>query len=86
MRRDGDAFSAAASHSGRPSVFWRHSLSRMEAASGSYSKKVADLEHGDETLEYGTVTHREGRKVWFERRIVTFTTLDEEVRVLGESR
>lgn len=58
----------------------------MEAASGYHNKKVADLEHGDQTLEYGVVTHREGRKVWFEQRIVTFATLEEEVRVAGEKR
>ena len=43
--------------------------------------RVADLQHGDDTLDYGQVTHREGRKVWFERRIVTFTSEDDEVLV-----
>jgi hypothetical protein len=44
-------------------------------------RRVADLEHGDHTLDYGTVTHREGRKVWFEQRIVTFPSEDDEVLV-----
>lgn len=42
---------------------------------------VANLEHGDRTLEYGRVTHREGRKVWFDGRIVTFTSLDDTILV-----
>lgn len=44
-------------------------------------RRVADLQHGDDTLDYGPVTHREGRKVWFERRIVTFTSEDDEVLI-----
>jgi hypothetical protein len=44
-------------------------------------KRVNDLVHGDITVEYGTVTHREGRKVWFETRVVTFTSSDEELAV-----
>ena len=44
-------------------------------------RRIADLEHGDDTLEYGPVTHREGRKVWFEQRIITFTSLDDEVLI-----
>ncbi|MCU4186006.1 hypothetical protein K6U06_16675 [Acidiferrimicrobium sp. IK] len=44
-------------------------------------RRVADLQHGDDTLDYGPVTHREGRKVWFEQRIVTFTSEEDEVLV-----
>jgi hypothetical protein len=44
-------------------------------------KQVTDLVHGDVTLEYGTVTHREGRKVWFEDRVVTFNSFDDELQV-----
>ncbi|MHB1929092.1 MAG: hypothetical protein ACYDEN_08820 [Acidimicrobiales bacterium] len=44
-------------------------------------KRVTDLVHGDITLEYGAVTHREGRKVWFESRVVTFNSVDDELRV-----
>jgi hypothetical protein len=43
------------------------------------SKPVADLVHGDLTVDYGLVTHREGRKVWFEHRVVTFSSTEEEV-------
>lgn len=55
--------------------------SGVPAASGDPSKRVADLEAGDETLQYGVVTHREGRKVWFERRIVTFPSETDTVAV-----
>lgn len=44
-------------------------------------KRVTDLVHGDVTLEFGRVTHREGRKVWFESRVVTFNSVDDELRV-----
>ena len=44
-------------------------------------KRVNELVHGDVALDYGTVTHREGRKVWFEERVVTFGSAEEEVRV-----
>ncbi len=44
-------------------------------------KRVADLEHGEETAEYGMVSHREGRKVWFDSRIVTFTSDDDIIVV-----
>ncbi len=44
-------------------------------------RRIADLQHGDDTIDYGLVTHREGRKVWFEGRIVTFTSEDDEVFV-----
>lgn len=43
--------------------------------------RIADLEHGDDTVEYGPVTHREGRKVWFDQRIVTFTSLEDTILV-----
>ncbi len=45
------------------------------------SKRVTELVHGDVAIDYGTVTHREGRKVWFEDRVVTFGSADEELRV-----
>ncbi len=44
-------------------------------------KRVTELVHGDATLEYGVVTHREGRKVWFENRVVTFNSVDDELQV-----
>ena len=53
----------------------------MPWGSAAERRRVGDLEHGDETYEYGPVTHREGRKVWFEDRIVTFTSLDDVVVV-----
>lgn len=45
------------------------------------SKRVSELVHGDVAVDYGTVTHREGRKVWFEDRVVTFGSADEELRI-----
>lgn len=48
-------------------------------------RRIGDLVHGDETPEWGTVSHREGRKVWFSDRIVTFASLDEEVEVVAAS-
>jgi len=57
----------------------------MVRTNGGPRKKVADLIHGDETIEFGKVTHREGRKVWFERRIVTFPSDREEIEVTPES-
>jgi hypothetical protein len=44
-------------------------------------KRVTDLVHGDVTPEFGVVTHREGRKVWFDQRVVTFNSPDDEIRV-----
>lgn len=49
------------------------------------STPVAELQHGDETLEFGVVTHREGRKVWFEKRIVTFPSDEDRVTVRRRS-
>jgi adenylosuccinate synthase len=42
-------------------------------------KRIRDLVHGDVTREFGTVTHREDRKVWFDNRVVTFNSADEEI-------
>lgn len=56
----------------------------MEARGAASKKRVADLEHGEDTAEYGTVTHREGRKVWFDSRIITFPSEDELVTVYPE--
>ncbi len=50
-------------------------------ASPVVRKRVSDLIHGDVTVDYGTVSHREDRKVWFESRVVTFTSADEELLV-----
>ncbi len=50
------------------------------------SIRVVDLQHGDETVKYGRVTHREGRKVWFEDRIVMFPSPDDEVQLAEPSR
>jgi len=49
-------------------------------------KRVSDLVHGDLTAEFGVVTHREGRKVWFETRVVTFNSVEDEVSVLAPGR
>jgi hypothetical protein len=49
------------------------------------AKRVDELVHGD-TTEYGVVTHREGRKVWFEDRVVTFNSVEDEVRVELDSQ
>ena len=48
---------------------------------GSSRKRVGELQHGDETSDYGVVDHREGRKVWFKDRIVTFPSEQDEVVV-----
>ena len=50
-----------------------------------HSKNVGDLSNGDETLDYGVVEYREGRKVWFEKTIVTFPSESDEVDVTPES-
>lgn len=55
------------------------------ASGGEERKRVSELVHGDVTAEFGVVTHREGRKVWFESRVVTFNTVDDEVRVLADA-
>lgn len=52
----------------------------------SVLKPISELVHGDRTADYGVVTHREGRKVWFEDRVVTFSDDDEAVRVEADSR
>jgi hypothetical protein len=44
-------------------------------------KRIDELVHGDVTRDFGTVTHREGRKVWFEDRVVTFNAPDELIVV-----
>lgn len=49
------------------------------AEARSRYKRVRDLVHGDVTREFGEVTHREGRKVWFDNRVVTFNSEDEEL-------
>lgn len=53
----------------------------MAPFDGATPTRVAELQHGDETVEFGVVTHREGRKVWFEDRIVTFPSDDDRVTV-----
>jgi hypothetical protein len=53
----------------------------MQHPSGVPTKKVRELQHGDESIEYGPVVHREGRKVWFESRIVTFPSDDDDIPV-----
>jgi hypothetical protein len=47
--------------------------------------RVFELQNGDETVDFGVVVHREGRKVWFEDRIVTFSSDDEEVALVRSS-
>jgi hypothetical protein len=49
------------------------------------TKRVKDLVHGDVTADYGAVTHREGRKVWFENRVVTFSSVEEELRLATDA-
>jgi hypothetical protein len=44
-------------------------------------KPIRELVHGDVTSEFGQVTHREGRKVWFDDRVVTFNSDEDEIRV-----
>ncbi len=57
----------------------------MPVSDGTPAKPVRALTHGDETLDYGRVEYREGRKVWFERTIVTFPTVDDLVPVTPET-
>jgi len=57
------------------------SVTAVERHSEVQRRRIVDLVHGDETVEYGPVGHREGRKVWFEQTVVTFTSLDDEVIV-----
>ncbi len=44
-------------------------------------KRVSELVHGDVTVEFGRVTHREDRKVWFDNRVVIFNSTEEEVPI-----
>ena len=62
----------------------------MQQVRGSavVARRVDELERGDDTVDYGPVTHREGRKVWFEARVVTFPSGADElgVRLADPSR
>ncbi len=53
----------------------------MEVGDRRERKRVADLVHGDVTVEHGEVVHREGRKVWFENQVVTFGSVDDELHI-----
>lgn len=53
----------------------------MTGRQGPHAKRVNDLTNGDKTLDYGVVAYREGRKVWFDKTIVTFPSLDDRVAV-----
>lgn len=57
----------------------------MPSSTGVHSKPVGQLTNGDETLDYGVVEYREGRKVWFQRTIVTFPSEEDLVTVTAES-
>jgi hypothetical protein len=57
----------------------------MTRFTGVHSKAVGQLAHGDETLDYGVVAYREGRKVWFEKTIVTFPSEQDLVTVTAAS-
>ena len=57
----------------------------MPRSNGVPSKAVGQLTNGDETLDYGVVEYREGRKVWFQRTIVTFPSEQDLVTVTAES-
>jgi hypothetical protein len=57
----------------------------MPQTSGGHSKAVGQLTNGDETLDYGVVEYREGRKVWFRRTIVTFPSEQDMVTVTAGS-
>jgi hypothetical protein len=56
----------------------------MAYGDGVHRKQVGELSNGDETLDYGVVEYREGRKVWFRRTIVTFPSTAEEVEVTAD--
>lgn len=53
----------------------------MASWKGVQRKQVGELSNGDETVDYGVVEYREGRKVWFEHTIVTFPSTSDEVEV-----
>ncbi|MDQ2725052.1 MAG: hypothetical protein M3Y36_06105 [Actinomycetota bacterium] len=57
----------------------------MPSSTGVHSKAVGQLTNGDETLDYGVVEYREGRKVWFQKTIVTFPSEQDLVTVMAES-
>ncbi len=57
----------------------------MPRSDGVHNKAVGQLTNGDETLDYGVVEYREGRKVWFRRTIVTFLSEQDLVTVTAES-
>ncbi|MGI8751377.1 MAG: hypothetical protein ACR2MN_03530 [Acidimicrobiales bacterium] len=57
----------------------------MPRATGVHRKAVGQLTNGDETLDYGLVEYREGRKVWFQTTIVTFPSEEDQVTVTAES-
>jgi hypothetical protein len=57
----------------------------MASWRGVHRKRVGELTNGDETVDYGKVEYREGRKVWFERTIVTFPSTSDEVEVTADS-
>lgn len=56
----------------------------MPSSAGVHSKPVGQLTNGDETLDYGVVEYREGRKVWFQGTIVTFPSEEDLVTVTAE--
>lgn len=57
----------------------------MVSGEGVHRKQVGELSNGDETLDYGVVEYREGRKVWFTSTIVTFPSTSDEVAVTADS-
>lgn len=57
----------------------------MPRSIGIHSKPVGQLTNGDETLDYGVVEYREGRKVWFQRTIVIFPSEEDIVSVTAAS-
>jgi hypothetical protein len=57
----------------------------MPRRAGAPTKPVGELTNGDETLDYGVVEYREGRKVWFEKTIVTFPSEQDLVTVTAAS-
>ncbi|MDQ2728729.1 MAG: hypothetical protein M3Y91_12915 [Actinomycetota bacterium] len=57
----------------------------MPRSTGVHRKTVGALTNGDETLDYGVVEYREGRKVWFQRTIVTFPSEEDLVTVTADS-
>ncbi len=51
----------------------------MPDSNGVPKKSVGQLVNGDETVDYGVVEYREGRKVWFQNTIVTFPSEEDLV-------